>query len=153
MKWIIGMLFVALPCLAFSAEKTGKKEIEAKFEQLFKSVDADSDGKISKEEAALKAPAMADGFEVIDTNHDGGLTKAEIKAFTLALEKKRREFSQQLEKADKNKNGTLSREEAAVLPNLDAHFDEIDSNLDGQLNIKEISDFLRALTAPRPPAK
>jgi Ca2+-binding EF-hand superfamily protein len=146
MKWIIGIFFVVTPYIAWSGDQTGK--MDSKFDQLFRAVDTNADGKISREEAELKAPAMADGFDVIDTNHDGGLSKAEIKAFTSTLEKKRREFQQRLEKADKDKNGTLSREEASALPNLSAHFEEIDVNLDGQLSIKEISDYLRALTAP-----
>ncbi|HEX5337398.1 MAG TPA: hypothetical protein VFW53_03070, partial [Gallionella sp.] len=68
----------------------------------------------------------------------------EIKAFTALLEKTRREFTKQLENADKDKNGMLTREEAKALPALSAHFDEIDSNHDGQLVIKEIADYLRA---------
>lgn len=150
MKWIVGMLFIAMPCVAWSADQAGKKELDAKFDQLFKTVDTNGDGKISKEEALLKAPAMAEAFDEIDTNHDGGLTKVEIKAFTAALEKKRREFQQRLEKADKDKNGMLSKEEARALPKLSAHFDEIDTNSDGQLNIKEISAYLRTLTRAAP---
>ncbi len=152
MKWIVGMLFIAMPCVAWSADQMGKKEMDAKFDQLFRTVDSNGDGKISKEEAELKAPAMADGFDAIDTNHDSGLTKAEIKAFTAGLEKKRRLFQLRLEKADKDKNGMLSKEEARALPNLSAHFDEIDTNSDGQLNVKEISDYLRTLTRAVPAA-
>lgn len=153
-KLIAGVLLVAMPCVALAAESAGnsKKEIEAKFNQLFKAVDTNGDGKISKLEAESKAPAVAEGFDVIDTDHDGGLSKAEIKAFTGALEKKRRDFQQRLEKADKDKNGLLSRDEASTLPNLSAHFEEIDSNFDGQLNIKEISDYLRSLTVAAPQA-
>lgn len=149
-KWIAGMLFVAMPCVAWSADQTGSGKMDAKFDQLFKTVDSNRDGKISKEEAELKAPAMADGFDAIDTNHDGGLSKMEIKTFTAGLEKKRRDFQQRLEKADKDKNGMLSREEAGSLSNLSAHFDEIDANFDGQLNVKEISDYLRTLTSAAP---
>lgn len=148
-KWILSIILVAVPCIALAVEKSGGKKsegIDAKFDQLFKGVDANGDGKISRDEAALKAPAMAENFDVIDTNHDGGLSKAEIRTFTAALEKKRREFSQHLEDADKDKNGMLSREEAKALPNLSAHFDEIDSNHDGQLVIKEIADYVRART-------
>lgn len=162
-KWILGVLVVAMPCIALAAGKhSDAGGNSAKFDQMFKAVDANGDGLISKQEAELKAPAMAENFAAIDTNHDGGLSKNEIKAFTAALEKKRREFSQQLENADKDKNGMLSREEAAALPYLSEHFDEIDSNLDGQLVIKEIADYLRiqvnakaaaaAVSAPTPAA-
>ncbi len=144
-KWIVSMLLAAIPCVALAADQVGisKKELDAKFDQLFKAVDANEDGKISRAEAELKAPAMAENFDAIDTKHDGGLTKAEIRAFTAALEEKRRAFSHKLEKADKDKNGVLTRDEAKVLPGLSTHFDEVDSNHDGQLIIKEIADFLR----------
>jgi len=150
-KWILGAIVVAMPCVAQAASKhSNAGNHNAKFDQLFKAVDANGDGSISRQEAELKAPAMADGFDAIDTNHDDGLSKNEIKAFTAALDKKRREFSQQLENADKDKNGMLSREEAYAMPKLSEHFDEIDSNIDGQLVIKEIADYLRnnSNTAP-----
>lgn len=149
-KWILGVLAVAMPCIAFAAGKQSEAASNsAKFDQMFKAVDADGDGLISRQEAELKTPVMFDNFDVIDTNRDGGLSKKEIKAFTAALEKKRREFGQQLENADKDKNGMLSREEAQALPYLSEHFDEIDGNMDGQLVMKEISDFLRAQVEAR----
>lgn len=143
-KWILGMLVVAMPCIALAAGKqSDAASNKAKFDQMFKAVDENADGAISRSEAELKAPAMAEHFERIDANHDGGLSKAEIRTFTAMLDKKRREFSQQLENADKDQNGMLSREEAKALPKLSENFDEIDSNLDGNLVMKEISDYLR----------
>lgn len=150
MKWMLGILFVAMPCVAWSADQTRSGKMDAKFDRLFKSVDTSGDSRISRDEAEQKAPAMADGFDIIDTNHDGGLSKVEIKTFTAALEKKRSEFQQRLKKADKDNNGLLSREEAGYLPNLSAHFDEVDANFDGQLSVKEISDFLRSLSNAAP---
>lgn len=151
-KWIVGILFVAMPCVAWSAAQTGKNETDAKYIQFFKGLDANQDGKISKEEAELKAPAMARNFGAIDANHDGGLTIAEMKAYSAAIEKKRIEFERYLNKADKDKNGMLSRDEANAAPKSHAiidfgtNFDVIDSNRDGQLVMKEISDYMRAIT-------
>jgi len=146
-KWILGVLVVAMPCIALAANKPSDAgSNSAKFDQLFKAVDANGDGAISRTEAELKAPAMAEHFDKVDANHDGGLSKNEIRTFSATLEKKRREFGQQLESADKDKNGSLSRQEAAAMPNLSSRFDDIDSNLDGQLVIKEIADYLRART-------
>jgi len=146
-KWILSLALIAVPCLALATEKPeGKKSenINAKIDQLFKSVDTNGNGKISKEEAEQKAPAIAENFDKIDANHDGALNKKEFKAFWATAEKKRREFSQRLQQADLDKNGKLSEEEAKALPNLSARFNEIDGNHDGQLVIKEISDYLRA---------
>jgi len=146
-KWILSLVFIAVPCLALAAEKpVGKKSenINARVDQLFKSVDANGDGRISKEETEQKAPAITENFNQIDANHDGALNKKEFKAFWAVADKKRREFNQRLQQADMDKNGMLSKEEANALPNLSAHFDEIDNNHDGQLVIKEISDYLRA---------
>ena len=160
-KWMLIFMLVAMPGLALAAGKSGgkkpensdaknidakNKNIDARVDHLFKSVDTNDDGNISKEEAEQKAPAIAENFDKIDANHDGVLSKKEFKIFWIASEKKRREFSQHLEQADLDKNGMLSREEAEGLPNLSAHFDEIDSNHDGQLVIKEIADYLRAQT-------
>ena len=150
-KWMISVLFIAMPCITFAAEPSShsKKDIDAKFNQLFKDVDTNENGTISWEEAMLKAPAMVENFDAIDTNHDRELSKAELRAFTAAIEKKRFEFAKQLEAADQDKNGKLSREEVKGLPNLAAHFDEIDRNHDGQLVIKEIADYVRnRSTAP-----
>jgi Ca2+-binding EF-hand superfamily protein len=141
----MGVLLIAMPCITFAAEPAdhNKKEIDAKFNQLFKDVDTNENGTISWEEAMLKAPPMVENFEAIDTNHDRALSKAEIKVFTASIEKKRFEFANQLKAADKDKNGKLTKEEVKNLPGLSNHFDEIDSNHDGQLVIKEIADYVR----------
>lgn len=146
-KWILSFIFFTLPCITLAAEKpVGKKpeSINTRISQLFNSADMNRDGKISKEEAEQKAPGIAENFDKIDANHDEALDKKEFKAFWATAEKKRREFSQRLEQADLDKNGKLSEEEAKALPNLSARFSEIDGNHDGQLVIKEISDYLRA---------
>ena len=142
-KWIWVALFVAMPCVAMAADASSKKEQEAKFDQLFRALDMDKSGTLSRAEVA-KAPVLAENFDRIDANHDGGLTKIEIKNAFAAAAKRQREFSENLAKADKDNNGKLSREEAKALPNISAHFDEIDSNHDGELVIKEIADYVRA---------
>lgn len=145
MKKLTCLLFAA--CIinpVYATEKEKAAKIDAQFDQMFNSVDGDQDGKISRHEAELKAPAMADLFEQIDTDHDAALSKQEIKTFTTAMLKSREEFMHRLEAADKDKNGKLSRTESKTLPRLFDNFDEIDSDHDGQLVLKEISDYLRA---------
>lgn len=151
-KWIAGVLLVALPCMAVAADQPGssKKEQDARLDQVFRGLDTDKSGTISRAEAELKAPAIAENFDQFDTNHDGMLTKKEIKEAFAAADKRRREFSQRLDMADKDKNGKLSRDEARLLPNISANFDAIDSNHDEQLVIKEIADYVRAMSAAAP---
>ncbi|MDP1594508.1 MAG: hypothetical protein Q8L80_09755 [Gallionella sp.] len=143
-KWIMGVLLVAAPCMAWSAEPAASRNQELRFNQMFRNLDTNNTGKISRAEAELKAPAIAENFDHIDVNHDGGLTKKEIKDAFLAADNKRREFSRNLDAADKDKDGKLSRDEAKALPNMSANFDAIDSNHDEQLVMKEIADYVRA---------
>lgn len=152
-KLLCLLLAACCASTALAADKPKSNQVDAQFEQLFNGVDSDQSGTISKPEAAQKAPAMADAFEQIDTNHDGQLSKEEIKAFTAAMLKDREEFVRRLEAADKDKNGKLSREESKTIPKLHNNFDAIDTNHDGQLVIKEISDFLRAQLEAQKAAK
>lgn len=145
MKKLVCLLFAAsIINPVYAAEKAKSSKSEAQFEQMFNSVDNDQDGKISKHEAELKAPAMADLFGQIDTDHDASLSKQEIKTFTTAMLKSREEFLHKLETTDKDKNGKLSLSESKTIPKLHDNFDAIDSDHDGQLVLKEISDYLRA---------
>lgn len=159
-KLMAGLLLVVMPCMVYAADESAVKtkegtaaKGETKFDQIFHILDANNSGKLSREEVALKAPALAENFDQIDANHDGGLTKKEIKSAAALAEKRRREFSQKLEAADKDQNGKLSREEATALPNISANFDAIDSNHDGQLVIKEIADYVRAMANTAPAAQ
>lgn len=145
MKKIVSILLATSLCSpVYAAEKHKQTKIDAQFDQMFNSVDSNQDGKISQSEAEVKAPAMAELFTQIDSNHDALLSKQEIKAFTAAMLKSREEFTQHLAEADKNKNGKLSKEESKSIPRLHDNFDAIDSDHDGQLTLKEISDYLRA---------
>ena len=142
-RWVMGVLLVAMPCMAWSAEPAASRNQELRFNQMFRNLDTNNTGKISRAEAELKAPALAENFDQIDVDHDGGLTKKEIKDAFLAADNRRREFSRNLDAADKDKDGKLSRDEAKVLPNMSVNFDAIDSNHDEQLVIKEIADYVR----------
>lgn len=145
-KWLLGILCISLSFVAEAEEKSrvAKSNNSAKLDQLFNGVDSNGDGKLSLQETEAKAPAMAANFDKIDLDHDGGLSKKEITAFSKLIDKNRREFGRRLQMADKDKNGKLSRDETMALPRLHEKFDEIDSDHDQQLVIKEISDYLRA---------
>lgn len=149
--WILALALISPACFAADQTVDVKKqqaERQARFDQAFKTVDSNGDGKISKEEAAQKAPPLAANFAVIDSDKDGALSKKEIldaqQKMNAAVKEANENFSRRLVAADKDKNGKLSKEEAVALPGFSAHFAEIDSNHDGQLVMKEIMDFLTA---------
>ena len=64
----------------------------SKGEQLaalqFKLLDSNHDGKLSRDEVAL-FPRLADAFDAADSNHDGFVDLEEIRAFTLAYRAQR----------------------------------------------------------------
>ena len=153
-KWVYGFIGIVLPCAVLAAEQgvITKQERDAKINQAFNALDTDKSGTLSKKEIEQNAPALAGSFDQIDANHDGVLSRKEFKNAILAAAKRQREFLDNLARADKDKNGMLSREEAKVLPNISARFDEIDANHDGQLTLKEISDYIRS-HANKAPAK
>lgn len=144
-KWIWVVFGVVLPCAAMAAGQgvITRQERDAKIDQAFNALDTDKSGSLSRAEIEQNAPALADGFDQMDTNHNGVISRIEFKKAILDAAKKQLQFRANLASADKDKNGMLSREEAKALPNLSAQFDEIDANHDGQLTLKEISDYIR----------
>jgi Ca2+-binding EF-hand superfamily protein len=50
-------------------------------------------------------------------------------------------FMERLKAVDKNADGMLSRDEAASLPRISKHFDEIDANHDGFITFDELHAF------------
>ena len=63
------------------------------------------------------------------------------------------DFSKRLDdafkRADKDKDGTLNRNEAKSLPQVSKHFDRIDLNKNGAISLAEIKAYLRLPTKTR----
>jgi Ca2+-binding EF-hand superfamily protein len=115
---------------------------------MFKSMDTDKDGTISKAEwDAL--------FNKIDTNHDGKLDKTEMEAYHKAMWEQRRaemkaEFEAKFKAADKNNDGALTRDEfKAAFPRMANRFDEFDTNHDGKVTMSEMEATMQKMHKER----
>jgi Ca2+-binding EF-hand superfamily protein len=54
-------------------------------------------------------------------------------------------------KADKDNDGTLTKDEAQAMPRVAKHFDAIDADKDGTVSAQEIHDFMKAQHGKRQP--
>lgn len=107
-------------------------------------MDTNGDGSISREEAQAHGK-LASRFDSLDTDKNGSLSSAEMKAH------KEQHVGKpgKMDKADKpgkhvagldtNGDQLISREEAAKNPKMARHFDQADTNKDGQLSTDEIA--------------
>ena len=78
---VAGVFTLALGLsVSFAQQADGKQNPEHK--SMFERFDADGDGKISKAEAAkAERGPLKENFDEIDANHDGFVTKDEMKIF------------------------------------------------------------------------
>lgn len=108
----------------------------------FSKADKNGDGFIDKEEAAA---LHEKNFDEMDTNHDGKLSKDEFMACHHGSMKNsmHEKGSRAFMAADKNKDGTLDREEAKKLPHVSKYFDAIDTDKDGTVSREEIHQFMK----------
>lgn len=107
---------------------------------MFEKFDANHDGKLSKDEVRSGVDKM---FAEIDTNKDGFIGKEEMQAYHKSMHEQMRSGMQERWKAaDKDGDGALSRAEVdgAGMKMLSRDFDKLDKNKDGKLTPDEIRD-------------
>lgn len=149
--------------------KTQREEDTRQKKAAFDRIDADHDGGISREEAGKQNDSFfLDNFDVIDANKDGKLSLQELNTFSEQSNKpepviadtkptQAEQPAQQGQRgrpgglfvaADKDHNGTLSKDELKDKPELYENFDKIDANHDGKVTPKEINSYVREHASP-----
>lgn len=127
---LVGLLAVAAATQAGSDDSQRHK---------MATVDADGDGVVTRDEAKAH-PWLADKFDSIDANKDGGLDKNELATMrdTHRAELQAR-GEERWKAADTDGNGSISRAEAEAAKSWVAgQFDKLDADKDGQLTRDEM---------------
>jgi len=105
-------------------------------EEMFKRLDKNADGKITKDEAPER---MAENFDKIDKNGDGAITQDELKppgGGQGGPGGDRPNAEEMFKRLDKNGDGKVTKDEAPE--RMAQHFDELDKNKDGALTPDEL---------------
>jgi len=123
---------------------TGLADQTAKIEAAFKKADKDNDGTLDREEAkAMKR--VSRHFDSIDTDKDGTVSLEELKASMAHMKKSMHEKGKAaFQKADKDNDGTLDKNEAKSMPRVAKNFDAIDADHDGTVSLDEIHAYMKA---------
>jgi Ca2+-binding EF-hand superfamily protein len=140
-----GIACVLAIAAMLSAPATGLAEDFAKrLDDAFKRADKDKDGTLDRNEAKA-LPQVSKHFDRIDLNKSGAISLTEIKAYLKQASKSIQEKGKDaFQAADKDKNGTLSREEAKALPKVARNFDKVDADKDGTVSEAEIRAYLKS---------
>lgn len=136
MRWTLALATLTLAAASHAGDDPAAQSSGRK------TVDANGDGIVTREEAQAH-PRLAGQFDVADTNKDGKLDAAEMKAHREAVRGQRRAEAQaRWTAADKDGDGAISRKEADdSLPGVAQRFDQVDANRDGKVGRDEMHDF------------
>jgi Ca2+-binding EF-hand superfamily protein len=140
-KLVFSILTVLGTSVAFNAfAQTSPAAPAAMKGHGFAALDKNGDGVISRDEVAAR-PKLAKMFDKLDTNKDGVLSKDEMKAA------KEKMHDRHMARMDTDRDGKISRAEAASHPRLAENFDRIDTNGDGFLSKDELKAAHKARAA------
>ena len=115
----------------------------SKLEAAFKKADTDNDGTLTRDEAKA-LPRVAKHFDEIDTDKDGKVSLSELQASMKKVHKEMHEHAvQRFKAADKDNDGTLTKDEAKALPRVAKNFDAIDADKDGTVSEQEIHNYMK----------
>ena len=141
------------------------REEKNKLYKVFKSLDKDGDGQIDKEELKAAYWDCAKGvnveeeinllFEKVDVNKSGSIDFTEFLLASVDYKKDihEKELRQIFNIIDKDKSGTLEKEEIAEFFNLNGPenalelqelMDEVDTNKDGKISLDEFFEMMNA---------
>lgn len=147
---LLAGLFFAQSASAGEHGGEGKGHRGHRGAHFFKKIDTNQDGKIQRAEAAALETKR---FAQMDANSDGVVTKAEAKSAAESFHQKRQEqraakggekkphrIDGLFERADKNKDGKIARDESR-LPT--EKFDSVDANSDGYITREEMTSAMK----------
>lgn len=104
-------------------------------EMMFKKMDANGDGAVSKAEFNA---FNAKRFKEMDANGDGKVTREEMDVrVNQVMRNGLKHLDDRFAAADTNHDGVLDREEAKAMPVMLVYFDEVDTNHDGKVTREE----------------
>ena len=144
--------FAVVSCFVLSvalAHAGGEKCILSLFKEsnvspqgaVFKSMDTNGDGLISKAEFdAYYAKQSTKCLRDMDADKDGWVMPDEMQDGSRGGQKQNSAaifLEQRFNAADTNRDGVLDREEANTMPMLKAYFDKVDANKDGKVTLEE----------------
>lgn len=104
----------------------------------FDQLDANKDGKLTKEELAANRTAK---FTEADTDKDGKLSADEMVAMheKAAAERKAERAKAMIARIDSDKDGFVSDAEMQAMPMMGKMFDRLDENADGAISTEEMA--------------
>lgn len=143
---LLASLITTAPLAWATHDGTMSEHCDHRGSNYFSEADNNKDGVIDKSESQAMHEKH---FNEMDANHDGKLSKDEIAACRRGGMRgtMHDKGTMGFNKADKDKGGTLDREEAKALPRVSQHFDEIDKDKDGTVDRDEVHNFMKTQPA------